>query len=179
MPEQKETKVAKVRPELSNFIEDKLDGDIKQSLLDFIEYCKADKMAVKLSSGYMWSVHYKGKRVASIEITVKGMCRGQYTHKDNSWIIAVCYLDVESLEFENFIKSENLSEIIWENISYCKGCLKTCIGNQPPGLNKKIAGKVFDKVSVCGYIKFKNPGIEELVCIKKLMGIRKNNIIAL
>jgi hypothetical protein len=135
-------------------------------------------MSIKLSSGYLWGVHFKGKRVATIEITVKGYRRGQYTYVDNSWIIGVCYLNVESPEFENFIMSENLSEIIWANVSYCKGCLKAYIGNQPPGVNKIIAGKVFNKVSVCGNIKFINPDAEALDCVKKLMEIRKCNIIA-
>jgi len=165
------------RHDLSNFVEGILDGGIKQTLLDFIEYCKANKMSIRLSSGYLWGVHFKGKRVATIEITVKGMCRGQHTHEDNSWIISVCYLNVESPEFENFTKNENLSDIIWQNISYCKGCLKTCVANQAPGLDKKIAGKMFHKVSVCGYIKFKNPAAERLDCVKKLMELRRNKII--
>jgi hypothetical protein len=32
-------------------------------------------------------------------------------------------------------------------------------------------------VSVCGYIKFINPDVEALDCVKKSMEIRKNNII--
>lgn len=175
MAEQKEIKD---RPELLSFIEDKLDGENKQSLLEFIKYCKENKMSVKLSSGYIWSIHFKAKRVASIEITVKDTRRGQYTHKDDSWIINVCYLDIESPEFDDFVECENLSETIWKNISFCKGCLKACIGNQPPGLNKKIAGKAFDKVSACGYIKFKNPDSDALTCVKKMMELRKKDILA-
>jgi hypothetical protein len=36
-------KQIKVHSELSDFIDDLLEGDIKQSLLDFIEYCRAIK----------------------------------------------------------------------------------------------------------------------------------------
>jgi len=171
MPDEKTT-----RPTLSDFIEGKLDGSAKQSLLDFIEYCKANKMPIRLSSGYLWGVYYKGKRVATIEITVKGVRRGQYTHKDDSWIIGVSYVNFESNEIENLIKNENLSETICANITYCKGCLKGCVGNQSQGITRKIAGKVFNKVCLSG-VGFKNPDVEALDCVKKLMEIRKNHIL--
>jgi len=167
----------KARPELSDFIEGILEGDIKQKLLEFTEYCKASKMPVRLSSGYLWGVYFKGKRVATVEITVKGNRRGQYTHEDNSWIIGICYLNYGSPDFESYAKDENLSKIIWQNIAYCKGCLKACIGNQAPGLDKKIAGKIFNKVCVSG-VGFKNPDDEALDCVKKLMEFRKNSIIS-
>jgi len=182
MPEQKadspRQKQTKTRPELSDFIDGILEGDVKQSLLYFLEYCKTNKSLIRLSSGYLWGVYFKGKRVATIEITAKGSRRGHYTYDDNSWIIGVCYLDVTSPEFENFAVNEKLTGIIWKNVGYCKNCLKTCVGAQEPGLNKKIAGKMFNKVSICGYVKFKNPDAEALDCVKKLMELRKSNIIS-
>jgi len=171
MSEQKKTPLA-------DFIEGILEGGVGQSLLDFIDYCQSKKMPIRLSSGYLWSVFFKGKRVASIEITVKGNRRGQYTHQDNSWIIHVCYLDVESLAFEEYAKTERLTEIVWANIGYCKRCLKSCVSAVEPGLDRKIAGRMFHQVGVCGDIKFKNPDSAAMDCVKKLMDLRKNHIIA-
>ena len=165
------------RPGLPDFIEGLLAGDEKKTLLGFEEYCKANKMAVRLSSGYLWGVYFKGKRVATIQIAVKGMRRGQYMQKDNSWIVGVCYLNAESPEFEKFAAEEKLTETIWANVTHCKGCLKACIGNQPPGVEKRIAGKVFRKACVaCGGVSFENPNAEALECVKKMMGMRMRDI---
>jgi len=174
MPEQK-----KATPGLADFIEDKLDGDVKQSLLDFIAYCKANQMPIRLSSGYLWGVFYKGKRVATIEITTKGYRRGQHVYDDDAWMVSVSYLNyntIESPKLDQFIKEENLTETVRKNVAYCKGCLKACIGAQEPGLERKIAGEVFRKVCVCCQ-SFKNPDAEAMDCVKKLMEFRKNVIL--
>lgn len=175
---EKTAKKSEVRPVLSDSIEGIIDGEAKRILLDFIEYCKENRMSVRLSSGTLWGVFYKGKRVATIEITIAGTRKGQYMFKDNAWIINVCYLNVESAEFEDLVVKENLSEIIYNNVCHCKGCLKACIGNQTPGVSKKILGRVFNKVCVyVGGLSFKNPDIKTLNCVKKLMKLRKNHII--
>ena len=170
-------KKTKAHPELTEFIEGVIDGDTKQILLDFIDYCKANRMSVRFSSGTRWGIYFKGKRVATIEISVAGSRRGQYTWKDNAWTINICYLNVESAEFEALAVKEDLSEIIYHNICHCMGCLKTCIGNQTPGVSKKVLGKVYKKVCVdVNGLSFKNPDLKTLDCVKKLMEIRKNDI---
>jgi len=161
--------------DLSSFIDGVLEDDEKQSLLDFLEYCKTNKMPVRHSSGCLWGVYFKGKRAALIQITIKGNFRGQYIFEDTSWIVSTCYLDYGSKEIEEYAEKENIKEIIWKNTSYCKGCLKTCIGNQPPGLCKKIVGKDFNKICLGG-VAFKNPDNEAMDCVKKLLEIRKHDI---
>lgn len=176
--EKLQEKKKSVRPQLPEFVEGILDDGNKQTLLDFIEYCKSNKMSIRFSSGTRWKVCFKGKRVAKIEISVAGLRRGQYTFKNNAWIIDVCYLNIESPEFESLIKSEGLTEVVYQNICHCKGCLKACIGNQVPGVDKKVLGKVFRQVCVeVGGLSFENPDSAALLCVKKLMDLRKNHIL--
>jgi hypothetical protein len=167
------------RADLSGFIEGKLEGAAKQTLLDFLAWCKAGKMPVRLSLGCLWGVHFKSKRVATIEITVKGARRGQYTHEDNAWLIGFYYIQYASPDFEAFAKSEKISETVWDNVAHCKESLKACYGSKPPGVERKIAGKIFNKICVgCGGVAFKNPGAETLECVKKLVEFRKKSILA-
>jgi hypothetical protein len=178
MTEQKEEtlhqKQSKNKPELLDSIEELLEGNIKQTVLNFVEYCKTNKMSIRWGTTNKWYIYLKGKHIASISTRFKGMHNGNIGTKvavnENSSIISLLYLDAESPEFESFIK-KNLSETIWKNIKHCEGCLTTCA----PGRDKIIVGKPFKNMCLGGtwYI---NPDTESLDCIIKLMELRKNGI---
>lgn len=126
-------------------------------------------MPLRHSSENRWGIHFKGKRLATIEKTVAGEKRGRYTYRENAWVINICYLNSESPEFEKLEADEGLTDIIHKNICHCVGCLKKCIGNQAPGVSKKILGKEIKKICVfVGGISFKKPDTKTLNCVKNV-----------
>jgi len=162
------------RPELLDSIEEFLEGGVKQTALNFVEYCKANKMPIRWGSTYRWYVYFKSKHIADIGLRFVGMVNGaigtRVKIKENSCIIQISYLNADSHQFEDYISKENLSEVIWKNVKHCEGCLTTCA----PGKDKIILGRSFK--NVCGgSIRFFNPAPESLNCIKKLLELRKND----
>lgn len=67
---------------------------------------------------------------------------------------------------------EQLKEIAWSNVDFCGNC-----GSCGGGTHKTIFGKAFD--NVCrNTFRFDNPNAETLECVKKLVKMRKDDIIA-
>ena len=182
MPEQKGKNLQQRREEwclelLSN-IEKCLTGDVKQTALDFAEYCKANEMLIRRGGNdYIKDFSYKGNSMARIVIRLKdGRLGKSIVYQENS-----CYIDVSfevgNPEYENFVINEGLSEVVWKNVKFCEGCLSTC----SPGRDLTVVGKTLH--NVCGYktsvfLRFINPDTESLRCIKKLMEFRKGLVSA-
>jgi len=165
-------KQTKNHPDLLESIDDCLTGDIKQTMLDFVEYCNEHKMRIQWGSTYQWYVYFRSKHIASIQLRFKGGRLGKsIIYQDNSCGISLMYLKAESPEFENFIRDNELSEVIWKNVKHCEGCLKTCVPRE-----ETILGKQFSNVAICRSIWFKNPDAEALECIKKLLDIRRTEL---
>jgi len=165
-------KQSAAHPELLDTIEECLAGDVKQTALDFVDYCKANKMPIRWGATYQWYVYYKSKHIACISLRFKGMVNGsigtRVEIKENSCHIQLSYLNAESPAFEDFIKRENLSEVIWKNVKHCQGCLKTCVPRE-----RTILGRKFDGVAICNDIWFQNPDAAALGCIKELLDTRR------
>ena len=162
------------RLEFFNSIEKCLTGDVKQTVLDFVEYCEANEMPLLKDGNF----RFKSKGVATIRFRYKGgrIGQSQVYREENS-----CYIDITFFvgnpEYENFAINENLSETVWKNVKYCESCLSTC----SPGRDMTLLGKTLN--NVCGYktntfLRFINPNAESLHCIKKLLEFRKERISA-
>ena len=74
--------------------------------------------------------------------------------------------------FEDFSLDEHMKEIAWMNVDICKNC-DCCSG----GTSKIIFGKEFYNVCRTTF-KFINPNDKMLGCVRKLLEIRKNNILS-
>ena len=64
-----------------------------------------------------------------------------------------------------------MKEIAWANVDICGNC-GYCAG----GTRKTIFGREFDKVCITP-MSFLSPDDETLACVKKLIEIRKNDIL--
>lgn len=77
--------------------------------------------------------------------------------------------------YENFPLDEQMKEIAWNNVDICGKCSPNspCYG----GIGKTIFGKKFDHVCRCTF-RFDKPDDKTLQCVKKLIEIRKNDILS-
>ena len=75
--------------------------------------------------------------------------------------------------FENFPLDEHIKEIAWKNVDICANC-GSC--KSQDGTRKTIFGKEFDNVCRTT-MRFDNPDSEAVECMKKMVEIRKNDII--
>jgi len=162
----------KTKPEVETVISEALDGDLREGALAFAAYCRANKMKPMWSSGNIWTFKYKGKRVGSIRVRVRGMLLGKLDIVEHSWYVHVHYLDMSSPAFEKFATDEALQDVVWKNAKHCESCLTTCA----PGRDRVIAGRLFHNICVADGIYFKNPDDEAMECVRKLIEYRKSGI---
>jgi hypothetical protein len=80
--------------------------------------------------------------------------------------------DSGSTCFENFPLDDRIKEIAWKNVDICKNCGGCNLGT---GTSKIIFGREFDNVCRTT-MKFINPDVKTLECLKKIVEIRKNDI---
>ena len=80
--------------------------------------------------------------------------------------------DSDSNWFEDFPLDDHAKEIAWKNVDICGNC-GGC--DNPGGSRKTIFGKEFNNVCRTT-MRFINPDIEALECVKKMVEIRKNDI---
>ena len=140
--------------------------------LDFIEYLKSSGMEFVRDTGDCWKdkiyywVRYKGNKAkCACFIAISDP-----DEKDNRWTV---WSDDMSSEFlaDHPIENE-LKEIALEHVDICGNC-GSCGGGRP----KTIFGKKFDRVCGCTF-RVDNPGEKELLFLKKLIEIRKREILS-
>ena len=141
-----------------NTINEVLSGDNLKSALDFAEYLKANELDVNGSE-----ISYNGKSVC-------------YVHLDNTenypgpWTI---WTEGDySSEHQDVPMSGHMKEIAWKHVNICGSCGGSC----SPGKRKSIFGKEFDNVCSAD-MAFYVPNAETLECVKKLLEMRKNDIL--
>ena len=143
---------------IEDVIRDTLKGDLQKNAIDFNEYLKVNELTANGAE-----ISYKGEV----------MC---YMHLDsaddypNPWII---WTEGDySHETEDVFMDEQMKEIAWAHVNICKSCGADC----SPGKRKMIFGKEFDNVCSAD-MAFYIPNAEELDCLKKLLDMRKNDIL--
>lgn len=73
----------------------------------------------------------------------------------------------------DFPLDKNLKEVAWKNVNACGNC-GGC--SNVGGIRKTVLGKEFDRL--CNStMAFTNPDSEVLKCAKKMVEIRKNDIL--
>ena len=135
-----------------------LSGDVLKNALDFAAFLKENELTVNEAE-----ISYQGKAVC-------------YMHLDGGedypspWTI---WTEGDySCERKDIPVSEPLKEIAWANVNICGSCGGICA----PGTRKTIFGKDFDNVCNAD-MAFYKPDAEALECVKKLVEIRKNDIL--
>lgn len=161
MPEQK----------IESIIREVLTADAQKNALDFITYLKTNEMLFERGKGYWedryyWMIKYRNEYVCFILIN-----GNEDKTEHDGWVIWSD--DSGSNWFENFPLGESMKEIAWKNVDICGGC-GGC--RNPGGSHKTIFGKGFDNVCITA-MRFDNPDTETMECVKKLIELRKNDII--
>ena len=160
MPEQK----------IEDFIGEVLTGEDQKNALEFAAYLKASEMQFERGGGYWegklyWGISYKDESVCYILIG------SEEKPGPGPWIIWSD--DSGSNWFADFPLDEHMKEIAWKNVDMCGNC-GGC--SNPGGTRKTIFGKEFNNVCRTT-MRFTNPDTETLEFIKKMVEIRKNDIL--
>jgi hypothetical protein len=155
---------------IENFIGEVLTGDAQKNALEFVAYLKASEMLFERGKGYWedklyWLITYKDEYVCFILIN-----GSEEKTEPDGWTIWSD--DSGSAWFEDFPIDEHIKEIAWKNVDFCANC-GSC--DNPGGTRKTIFGKEFNNVCITT-MKFINPDVEALECVKKMVEIRKNEI---
>ena len=146
-----------------------LRGDNLENALGFTAFLRANKMQFVRGKGY-WQdklyflVKYKNDFVCFILIGA------EYPGEaPDRWII---WADNSGSNcFEDFPLDERMKEIAWANVDTCGSC-----GYCGGGTRKTLFGKAFDRVCITP-MSFLNPDAETMGFVKKMVAIRKNDIL--
>lgn len=147
-----------LKPEIEEIISGLLDGEWKETALEFTVYLRSKKLTPRYSSTNSWRITYKGKMLCFIKLNNK--------MERNDWRI-VFYLDKYSGEF-----SQGFKQAIQDNLAPCEACLKAC----RKGVDLMVFGKVVSNRCFHFPIQFVNPNRGTLEYIKELIEYRKNLI---
>jgi len=156
--------------QIENFISEILTADAQKNALEFTSYLRASEMQFERGKGYWegklyWVITYKDETVCYILIGA------EEKPGPGPWIIWSD--DSGSNCFADFPLDEQLKKVAWKNVDICGNC-GGC-GN-PGGTRKTIFGKEFNNVCRTT-MRFTNPDGEALECVKKMVEIRKSDIL--
>jgi len=176
----KKHKQYKNRPRIEDFIFDsEFDNEIKNAILDFASFLRANKMPPQWAAINSWKFLYKKERVGYIRL-INGSWFFDYIVPTNeklqelingSWSYPT-NLTIDK-KFEDYAIAENLQKYILDNVKYCRNCIS--IGHcHPKQIN--MFGKNFKKLCWNGNLSFKNPIAEDIERLKKLYIYIKNCI---
>ena len=152
------------------FINNLLSNEARKNALDFIAYLRANEMLFERGEGYWadklyWMISYRGKYVCFVLI-------GDPDTKTNSGDWTMWSDDSGSDWFNRFPLDNHMKEIAWKNVDVCANCGSY---KNPGGTRKNVFGKSIDNVCITA-MKFVNPDVKALECMKKLTEMRKMDI---
>jgi len=166
----------KGRPRIEDFIfEGDFDGEIKNTILDFAAYLRANKMPPQWAAINSWKFLYKKERIGYIRL-INGSWFFAYsipTKKEKSEELYPANLTIDE-KFEEYAVSENLKKYILDNLKDCTTCIS--IGHCHPK-NLNMFGREFKNICWNGNLSFKNPTAVDLERLKKLYDYLKNNTV--
>ena len=154
---------AKARPKIEDIIPQYFDGEAKQSLTEFLEYCRANKITTPWSATNRWKIKLKSEGIGMIYIGKSPCLAGGENFEKNTWYI---HVNMES----EYAEKENLSELIHRNILPCQRGRKNCNDTM------RILGKEIEGACPESGRRFANPDAETLACIKKWLEFKVKNI---
>lgn len=156
---------------MESHINEVLVDEAQKNALDFVQYLRANDMQFERSTTDYWKdklywyVKYQNEFAGFILINGYGSV-GDETEPEG-WIF---WSDNYNSDlFADFPLDERTKEIAFKHVDF-----GTCGG----GLTVKLFGKEFSPVCNGTTFRFDNPDTSEVECAKKLVEIRKNDIIA-
>ncbi|MCL2388253.1 MAG: hypothetical protein FWC89_12020 [Defluviitaleaceae bacterium] len=143
---------------IEDMIYEKLTGDVQENALVLINYL-GENVSLE-DKDWCWEAKYKGEMVFHFRI-------GGF-HNEPNWLAwSATAVDYSESEID-----EQSKGIAWENICTCGNCGSDCA----PGRRAVIFGKTFENCCTSS-LMFINPSGDSLECLKKLIDIRKNDIL--
>lgn len=148
-----------------DYIDENLNGDAKQTALDFVNFLKSKQLTFYKDMCDCWKdkiyywVKFKDECVCFIAIA-------DPDEPQNLWTV---WSD-ESKLYEDYIVDEEIKTIAWKNIDLCGNC-GSCGGGQ----SKKVFGKTFDRVCGCTF-RIDNPTAKDIPFLEKMVEIKVNEI---
>jgi hypothetical protein len=157
---------------IEHSIYEALSGDMQKNALELASFLRINEMLFERGKGYWedkyyWMIKFKEEYVCFILIGSEDKTEPE------SWIIWSD--DSDSNCYADFPLNKKIKKIFWENVNFCGNCGGCSHNKNPGGKNKTIFGKEFANVCITA-MKFTNPDIETIECIKKMVEIRKNDI---
>lgn len=155
--------------QIEKIVRDTVIGYEQRNILDFISFLRANEMSFERGTGYWerqfyWMIKYRNQFVCFILINGTG------PEKKFS-PFTIWSDDSGSNWFEKIPLDEHMKEIAWKNVDFCEKC-GACSG----GICKTIFGKKF--YNVCRTtMRFVNPDDETLRFVKKMVEIRRDDIL--
>jgi len=148
-----------------------LTGEAQENALAFVSHLRANDMLIE-----RFVYHGEDKRHWEIKFKDEIVCYVLLNDPDDETISWTIMPDNSSTNrFAEFQADDDLKEIAWNNLNICHN--GNCGGcSQGTGTRKKIFGKEIDNVCGMAY-NFTNPDIMALKLAKKMMDIRKSEVI--
>jgi hypothetical protein len=137
-----------------------LSGDMLKNALDFVAYMKANEMTLDIVTTVF---SFLGKEVCCL--TLDGN-----SHPAGPW--SIYWMEYDIYEQDDFKVDEQLKKFALDHIHFCS----TGHCDNSPGKPRMIFGNQYENVCYC-CLQFCMPDAEALENIKKLVELRKHNII--
>lgn len=152
---------------------DVLTGNAQKNALDFVAYLRAHEIPIEKAETY-WDIQYKGHTVCFLWVDGSCSLPGPWTiwsaQEPGTW---ATWPEKEHSGTHGEVPVDNhTQEVAWANVNFCTDCGGGCA----PGKRKVILGRAFD--TVCSStMAFTNPDADALACAKKMVDIRKDDIL--
>lgn len=159
---------------IENVISTLLTDDARKNALDFIAHLRAEGIPIEESENY-WEISYRDESVCFLWINGSNEMPGPWTiwsaQVPGAWAF---WEDGEAGgSYGDFPIEDEMRKIAWANINVCGNC-GGCGKNG--GRRKTVLGKEFDNLCKSA-LAFTNPDVKALYCAKKMIDIRKNEIL--
>ena len=161
---------------MEDIIREVLTGDAQKNALEFAMHLRKNGMTFeKAQNGYWkdkpyWHIKYRDQYVCFVFVHGSP---AKYVDEPEGWTIWTD--DSESNWFSDYPLDEPMKQVAWNHVDVCGNCTPggPCAG----GTRKTIFGKDFDHVCRTTMV-FINPDLKALACLKKLVEIRKEDILS-
>lgn len=142
-------------------IDENLNGDAKQTALDFVNFLKSKQLTFYKDMCDYW----KDKIYYWVKLGDECVCFIAIADPDEPQNLWTVWSD-ESKLYEDYIVDEGIKAVAWKNIDLCGNC-GSCGGGQ----SKKVFGKTFDRVCGCTF-RIDNPTAKDIPFLEKIVEIK-------
>jgi len=134
-----------IKVKIEDVIPHYLEGDIKNTALNFAAYLQANGMQLKWDAWNTWKVHCKSKVLCWVKLNL--------FVRPITWVVSPCLTNID--EYEDMVIGEGLENFVWDNFKRCRPeCHGRCRGKDTGGNTVAILGKKID--GICGEVFYVN-----------------------